>query len=397
MQYAYRARDTLGNVVLGSIDATGEDDAALLLRRDGLHLLKLEEDTGGITLFARRIRKDEIVYLTGQLAIMVETGITLSTALGAIGEQAENPTLKRVLRKIKADVESGEDFSKALAAFPRLFDKTYVSLVRSSESTGNLGSVLDRIADYLRRELDMRGKVRAAMAYPAVMATLALGVSIFLLVYILPKFTPLLTRKGVEVPKPTAVMMAISAALTGYWYLWLVGVVSLIALFVFGRRHPLGKKIWDWCKINAPIVGPLLRKVVISRSIRTLGAMLNGGVSMLDALELCKAVSNNYYYEQLWATVADEITAGNQICDALSGNRLLPPTLVQMISAGEETGKIAFVLERVSNYYDSEVDNAVKAATSLIEPLLICVMGVVVGGIGMALMLPIFKLSQATG
>jgi type IV pilus assembly protein PilC len=325
---------------------------------------------------------------------MVDTGITLSTALTGIVEQETNASMKRVLKRLKEDVEGGQDFSTALALFPKQFDKTYVSLVKASEATGSLGPMLDRIATYLRKEMDTRSKVRAAMAYPTVMMVVASGVTIFLLTYILPKFTPLFKSKGTKLPKPTLIMMALSDAILHYWYLWLIGAVALVAGFLYSRRTVAGRKVLDWLKINAPIIGPMCRKVTISRGIRTLGTMLASGVPVMEAIRLAGAVSSNYYYEELWANVLNEVTAGKRICEVLHGNPLFPRVLVQMISAGEDTGKLDVVLEKVSTYYDGEVETSLKATTSLIEPIMISIMGVVVGTIGLALMLPIFSLSK---
>ncbi len=325
---------------------------------------------------------------------MVDTGITLSTALAGIVDQEPNPTLRRVLKDLKEEVEGGQDFSTALARYPKHFDKTYVSLVKASEATGSLGPMLDRIATYLRKEMETRSKVRAAMAYPTVMMVVATGVTIFLLTYILPKFTPLFKSKGAKLPKPTLMMMALSDAMLHYWYLWLLGAVALVVGFLYGRRTEPGRKVLDWLKINTPIVGPMFRKVTISRSIRTLGTMLASGVPVMEAIRLAGAVSSNYYYEQLWTKVLDEVTGGKRICEVLHGNPLFPRVLVQMIAAGEDTGKLDVVLEKVSTYYDGEVETSLKATTSLIEPIMISVMGVVVGTIGLALMLPIFSLSK---
>ena len=393
MNYQYRVRDPIGNTHTGSVDAASVEDATQQLRRDGFHILEIDEG-GDDGLFPRRISRNDLIYVTSQLAIMVDTGITLSTALAGIVDQEPNPTLRRILKDLKESVEGGQDFSTALARYPKHFDKTYVSLVKASEATGSLGPMLDRIASYLRKESETRGKVRAAMAYPTVMMVVALGVTIFLLTYILPKFAPLFKSKGTQLPKPTLIMMALSDAMLHYWYLWLLGAVAVVVGFVYGRRTEIGRQILDWLKINSPIVGPMFRKVTISRSIRTLGTMLAAGVPVMEAIRLAGAVSSNYYYEQLWAKVLDEVSGGKRICEILQGNPLFPRVLVQMISAGEDTGKLDEVLEKVSAYYDGEVETSLKATTSLIEPIMISVMGVVVGTIGLALMLPIFSLSK---
>jgi len=394
MTFQYRVRDPLGNTHNGTLEATSLEDATQQLSRDGFQILELQEGDGEGGLFARRVTKNEIIYVTGQLAIMADTGITLSAALGGIVEQEENPTLRKILGDLKNSVEGGEDFSSVLARYPKLFDKTYVSLVKASEATGSLGTMLDRIATYLRKEVESRSKVRAAMAYPTVMMVLAIGVTIFLLTYILPKFTPMFKSKGTDLPKPTLIMMSISDVILGYWYLWAGTLVLAVIAFILARRTESGRQALDWTKINLPILGPMFRKVIISRSIRTLGTMLASGVSIVDSIKLSGEVSGNYHYEKLWMEVLDQVTAGKRICEVLAGNPLFPNVLVQMIAAGEETGKLDYVLERVSTYYDQEVDTALKTATSLIEPIMISAMGVVVGGIGMALLLPIFSLSK---
>lgn len=345
-------------------------------------------------LFPRRVRKTEIIYATSQLAIMVDTGITLSTALEGICQQTDNPTLKTVLLDVKGSVESGESFSAALARHPKHFNKTYVALVRASEQTGRVADMLDQIAEYLGKESSNRSKVMSALAYPAVMMCLAIGVTIFLLTYVLPKFTPLFESKGIKLPLPTRVLIAVSYALTTYWYAWVFLAVALTVGFFVGRRTAAGRRLIDWLKINTPLLGPMFRKVIISRSIRTLGTMVTSGVPMLDALRHCADVAGNSFYEQSWYGVLDEITTGRRICESLAGSPLFPKTLIQMIGAGEETGRLGEVLDKVSSHYDREVELSLKTITSLIEPLLIAVMGIVVGGIALSLMLPIFTLGH---
>ena len=397
MKFQYNVRDPLGNQHQGTIEAAHADDAQQLLRRDGFYVLSLEEggEGEGFGLFARGVSKIEIIYATNQLAIMVDTGITLSTALQSIVEQCDNPTFCAILTDIKRRVEGGEDFSSCLEKYPKHFDHTYVSLVRASEATGTLGAMLERIATYLRKELETRSKVRSAMAYPGIMALLAVSVTTFLLVYILPKFSPLFTKKGIKLPGLTVVMMTVSDCLIHYWYLWLVGLVAGIAGLIYAKQTEPGRRTIDWIKINVPLFGSMFRKVTISRSVRTLGTMIGSGVSVLDAIRMSGDVSGNYYYEKLWYHVLDRVTSGNEIHVALSESNLFPPMLIQMIRAGEETGKLDVVLERVSNYYDTEVEQAIKTSTSMIEPIMICVMGVIVGGIALGLLLPIFSLGRA--
>jgi type IV pilus assembly protein PilC len=392
--FTYSARDPLGKLIAGTVEVESRDEALLRLKREGLQVVEIDEEEGGFELLPRRIKQAEVIYVASQLAVMVDTGINLSVALGSIAEQEANAALKDVLLDLRNRVEGGEDFSSALARHPRQFDKTFTAMMKAAEQTGRLGEMLDAVAGYLRGQLETRQKVRASLAYPSIMAVLAVAVTIFLLTYILPKFEPLFSRKGVKLPRPTVIMMTASDLLLDYWPLWIVVAIGGTIGFIFGKRTEAGRQALDWVMINLPIVGPMVRKVTISRSIRTLGTMVASGVSMLDAIRLTAEVSGNYYYERIWLRVLDEITQGNRIVDALRNEPLLPPTLVQMIGAGEETGKLDTVLAKVSGYYDREVETSLKATTSLIEPLMICAMGFVVGGIALGLLMPIFQLSR---
>ena len=395
LNFTYKVRDALGKTSEGTLEAASREEATTKLRKDGFQVVELAEEDEGLELLPKRIKQSDIIFLTSQLAVMVDTGITLSAAMQIIAAQEENKTLKKVLVDLTTRVEGGEDFSSALSRHSKHFDKTYISLVKASEHTGTLGEMLENISDYLRKQLETRQKVKAAMAYPGIMLTLAVGVTIFMLTYVLPKFTPLFNRKGMKLPIATKVLMAASDALLHYWYLWLFGIVALILAYVFGSKTEVGRKFLDGVKLNLPIIGQLNRKIIVSRSMRTLGTMIGAGVSMLDAIRLAAEVSGNIYYEQIWLHVLDQITQGKRVAESLVGNnKLFPSTLVQMIASGEETGKLDKVLAKVSNYYDREVETSIKSATSLIEPILIVGMGIVVGSIAMGLLLPIFQLSK---
>src|SRR3954469_6763781 len=237
-----RSKDNLGQTRDGRFPSAIRGDASATIEfESGASEARSDaaDDLGG--LFPRRIRKYDLIYVTNQLAIMVDTGITLSAALGSILEQEENPSMRQVLSQLRTSVESGDDFSSALSKHPKVFDKTYVSLIRASEATGKLGEMLNRVALYLRKELETRGKVRAAMAYPAVMMVVATAVTIFLLTYILPKFAPLFQSRGKSLPGPTRFMMGASELLIGYWYAWLLGAIGLVVGFIYGKRTVPGR------------------------------------------------------------------------------------------------------------------------------------------------------------
>lgn len=395
MAYAYRARDSFGKVIEGTIAAADAADATQQLRRDGLAVLDIaDEEDNDLPLLGGRISRRDIANVTTQLAVMVDTGITLSSALAGLMSQEQNPKLKHLMQNLQTAVEGGSDFSSALQNHPQYFDPTYIALVRASEASGTLGEMLDRIAEYLRTRIESRAKVRAAMTYPAVIATLAIGVTIFLLTYIMPKFEPLFASKKADLPQMTVVMMAASKILVNYWYAWLLGLGAAIVGFVLWKRTESGKRTWDGALLYFPLLGPLSRKIILSRSISTLGTMIAAGVSTLDALRLCGESAGNHVYGELWENVRERVMGGDQICDALSNNPLVPGTLVQMIASGEQSGRLDDVLQRVSTFYDREVETSLKTATSLIEPIMISIMGVIVGTIGLSLLLPIFSLSR---
>lgn len=402
MQFAYQARDLTGRIRDGLITAETAAEATRQLRTEGLYLLSLDEHSGrapvsSLPVFQKRITRNEIVYLTNQLAVMVDAGVPLATALGGLAQQCANSRLKRILDAIQKDVESGEDFSTALARFPKHFDRTYINLVKASEASGTLPPMLERIAAHLRAELETRQKVRGALLYPAVMLVLCIGVSIFLLAYVFPKLLPMFATRSVEVPLPTRLMMSASDALVHQWPWLLLGTAVLGGFLAYARGQPWGRRILDSIWLNLPILGPMQKKVIIGRSLRTLATTINAGVPVLQAIQLSAGVARNVHYERAWQEAGDLVEAGKQIHEALEGNRLFPATLLQMIASGEASGKLGQVLNKVSDYFDREVSNAIKTVTSLVEPVMVLVMGGVIGTIALAMLLPIFQLSSHIG
>lgn len=400
MRFVYQARDASGRIKEGELTAASREDATRQLRQDGFYLLSLDDaaaaskgGASGAGLFKRRISRSDVIYLTNQLAIMVDAGVSLATALEGIGKQAENPSLKQMLASIQKDVEGGDDLSVALAKFPKQFDKTYVNLVRASEASGTLGTMLDRISQQTRKELDTKQKVQGSLMYPAAMFVMCTGVCIFLLTYVFPKLTPMFSTRGLKLPTPTRILMGTSEALTNQWYLFIVGAGAIVGFLMYARTQRWGRMTFDWMWLNAPIISVVCRKVALTRSMRTLATTINAGVPMLEAIELSGSVSNNIFFEDAWRHVSEQVASGKQICEVLEGNKLFPATLVQMISSGESTGKLGSVLNKVSDYFDREVDTAIKSATSLIEPIMVAGMGSVIGTIALAMLLPIFKLS----
>ncbi len=390
--FSYLARNRLGQTRRGRLEVASRDALAAILRKEGWQLVECHPAPAQRK--KGRVSRAEIAYMTTELAVLVDTGISLAAALATLAEQADNPALGRLLQALRTDVEAGKDFSAALAEHPRYFSPTYVSLIKASEKTGTLGSMLEELAHHMSAELENRRKVLAAMAYPAVMLALAVAVTVFLLTYVMPKFQPLFDRQGSRLPSMTLAMLTVSRSLIHYWWAWIGVVVASVVALLYSRRTVTGKRFWDTALICFPILGPLTRKVVLSRSLRTLALTVRSGVPILDGLRLAAEVAGNVHYQELWMNVVQAVTQGNRICDALRPSGLVPRTLVQMIASAEESGKLDYVLKRICQHYEREVELAIKTTTSLIEPILISVMGVVVGGIAMALLLPIFSLSR---
>ena len=401
MQFSYLARDTAGKMQSGTVTADTSADVARKLRQDGLYAVSVEEVRAAkstrVPLFGRRVSRSELVYTTCQLAVMIDAGIPLASAIEGLAIQTENLGFKSMLEKIQQDIEGGDNLSMALARFPRAFDGVYVNLVKAGEASGMLGALLERLAVQMRNDLEARSKVRGALMYPGAMFVMCLGACVFLLTCVLPKISPMFVARGIELPTPTIVMMALSHALTVYWWACLLGLAAGLGSFWYVRRQWWGILAWDWCILGVPILGPLIKKSILARTTRTLAAMLNAGVPVLNAIELCAAVSENSLYEKAWNHLAREVTSGRQLHEVLESNPLFPKMLVQMIGSGEKTGKLGMVLGRVGDYYDAEVSIATKSATSLIEPLMVAGMGVIIGGLALAMLLPIFKLSSHVG
>jgi len=325
---------------------------------------------------------------------MVDAGVPLATAINSLAEQSRTPELREMLTQIEQHVQAGDDLSAALARFPKSFDQTYVNLIKASEASGTLGQMLIRIADQAATEQETQRKVKGAVAYPGVMWLLCVGMCVFLLTYVFPKLTPMFAARKMELPLPTQIMVFASTVLTHYWYLVVLAAGLQVMFLLWMRKQTWGRKIFDWLWINLPIIGPLMRKVTLGRSLRTLATTINAGVPVLEAIHLCAGVTRNIYYEKSWKVVGDQVTGGKQIHEALKGNKLFPPTLLQMISSGESTGKLGHILNKVGDHYEREIASAIKSATSLIEPIMVTAMGGAIGGIALAMLLPIFKLSQ---
>ena len=399
--YRFQARNGQG-VVDGVLEAGDAATAAAMLRGKGLHVMQLSPAGSGSSRrnvssmlnWSSGPGKKEILDFTTQLAVMIRAGISIRQALDGISDQTSNAKFKSILTEIKGDIESGKQFSEAIARHPKLFGPLYISMVKASEMSGAFARMLDRIAAYLRQELETRKMVVGASIYPGIIATMAIGVTVFLLTFVLPRFAGVFEGKEEALPAPTKFLMAVSDFMVAYWWLLLLAAGGAIAGFLLFIRTELGGFWWDRTKLSMPVAKRMFRALYISRSLHTMGELLNAGVPMLDTLAITGDISGNRLFRKMWRGVHSSVRQGRKIQTHLGKSKLLPRSVVQMVAAGEDSGKLGEVLEEVSEYYHRVLREAIKAVTSMIEPLMIVIMGSVVGFIAMAIILPIFKMSS---
>ena len=401
--YRYQMKTSGGQTSVGILNADSALAAAQQLRSQGNTVLQLtpisKRSSKG---FAEQLKslnyssgpsQRDVLNFTTQLAVMVRAGISLRAAIEGIAEQTENVKFQQILLEIKQDVESGKQFSEALQKHPRLFGPLYVNMVRASEMSGSFSQMLERIATYLAQQIETRAMVIGAMIYPAVIGTLAVAVTIFLLTFVLPRFAAVFEGKEAAMPWPTIFLMDLSAFMVDWWWavvLALLGVVMTIFFFV---KTDVGGWWFDATKLRFPIFKKMFRALYISRSLHTMGELVNAGVPMLDTLAITGDISGNRLFRRLWRNVYTSVKQGKKIAMPLSKSHLLPKAVVQMIAAGEESGKLGEVLDEISGFYAKQLREVIKMVTSMIEPIMIVMMGSVVGFIAMAIILPIFKLS----
>lgn len=400
--YRYELKQTTGKVSAGVIAASSTMEAANSLRSQGGYILSLTEVAvkkvrGLQSLLAINIQagpsQKDVLHFTSQLAVMIKAGISIRSALEGIADQVENIKFRNILNHIRQDVEAGKPFSDALIRYPKIFQPLYINMVKASELSGSFADMLGRIVEYLSQQIETKAQVRGAMIYPMIIAFMAISTTVFLLTFVLPKFVVIFEGKEAALPTPTKVILAISYVMRTYWYLILAGCIGFVWAFIWIITTPWGRTWWDGTLLKIPIIKKLCRCLCISRSLSTMGELVNAGVPMLDTISITANISDNTLYKNMWKKVYVSVKQGQKISSTLKRSSLLPKSVVQMISSGEESGKLAEVLTDISAYYQKELKNAIRTVTAMLEPLMIVLMGVVVGFIAMSIILPIFKLS----
>lgn len=389
---------------MGMLSADSLAAAASVLRGRGLHVVSVSPADGDMLsvglverfreLNAGPPKTKHVLEFTTQLAVMMRAGINLRAALDGIAEQTTHPGFKKVLLTIKGDVESGKQFSQALMRYPKLFSPLYINMTKASEMAGNFSEMLDRIADYMSQEMETRKMVIGAAIYPGIIGSLAVCVTVFLLTFVLPKFKAVFEGKEDILPWATKFLLSVSDFMVTRYPI-VIGAIAVIGggAYAFTRTEVGG--FWvDKMKLTIPIVKTMFRSLYISRSLQTMGQLVNAGVPVLETIAITGDVSGNRLYRTLWQSVHSSVKTGKRISAPLVKTKLLPQAVVQMISAGEESGKLGEVLDEISVYYAKQLTDQIKAVTSMIEPVMIICMGSVVGFIAMAIILPIFKMSQ---
>jgi type IV pilus assembly protein PilC len=394
--FTYTARETVsGREIRNSVDAGSEQAAIAALLNRNLLVVSIQEKVGkkGKTK-GGKVPLADLVVFTRQLATMIDAGIAIVQSLQALGDQSPNKIMRDTVHDVCTRVESGESFSEALQKHPKTFNKLYMSMVQAGEKGGLLAEILARLATYLENTERLRKKVKSALMYPIAVTVVAIGITIFLLIKVIPVFKEVYQGFGAKLPAPTQALISISDVLR-HW-LWLVGpaLIGLVYAWLQFIKTKQGRDFWDRKRIKLPIFGQIAHKICLARFTRTLASLVRSGVPILDVLQIVSQTVGNTVFEKAIKTAATDIERGEGIAAALGKHPVFPAMVIRMLTAGEQTGNIDNMLERVSDFLDEEIENTLSGLMSLIEPMLIVFLGIVVGGMVVCMYLPIFNLGN---
>jgi len=395
--FKYAVRDKAGKAVEGTLDGDNKDAVASKLRSMGYVIVSLEQQGGLLASFSSitfgtGVKTKDITIFSRQFATMIGAGLSLTKCLSILGQQTESQALRVIITQIGKDVESGQSLSDAMSKHPKVFPPIFVNMVRSGETGGVLDEVLNRVADHFEREDMIKGRIKSAMTYPIAMGSLVFIVLIAMLVFVVPTFQTMFSSMGGTLPLPTQILVNISEGARGLpGLLTVVFIIAFVVAFRWWKSTEAGLYAWDSIKLRMPVFGKLIRKMALSRFTRTFGTLVSAGVPILSALDIVGSTSGNEVIHRAVRKVRSAIKEGETIAKPLSENPIFPAMVVQMISVGEETGALDSMLAKVAEFYDEEVTSGVDGLTSLIEPLMMATLGVVVGGIVIALYMPMFE------
>ncbi|MBO5823280.1 MAG: type II secretion system F family protein [Lentisphaeria bacterium] len=408
-QYIYTAMDAAGKEQKGKINAASEDAARTELKAKKLYVtsLRVQVETkkvkggkkkGGfnVNLGPMVINRKDLTVVTRQLAILLGAGLPLIRSLRTLEKQSQNPAVQGVLGKTCEIVEGGATFAEALSQSPKSFDKLYLNMIRAGEASGAMEVILDRLANFMESAARIAGKVKSALIYPCVILFIAIAALVGLMVFIVPNFSKIFDDllEGEPLPGITRFLISTSNTMMNQWYYYIIGVAAIVIFFKVLVKIPQGKFAMDYCKYNMPLFGPIISKTAISRFSRTLGTLMSSGVPVLSALQIVKDTSGNEVVSKGVQTVYEAVKEGEGIASPLGKTKIFPEMVISMVEVGEETGKLPEMLDKIADTYEEEVNNAVSALTSLIEPLMIVGLAGMVGTIVIALFLPLTKIIE---
>lgn len=402
--FAYKARMLTGGITEGTIDATDQKNAVDQLRGQKLIPLEINEATTPLlerlqklSPFKPSVKAKELVLFSRQLSTLVSAGVPLVQGLTILEDQVESKLFKSIVHTIKDDIESGQSITDALRKHPNAFEELYVSMIKAGEVGGILDVILERLSTYLEAAENLKGKVKGAMMYPLVVSIIATCVTLFLLMGVIPTFSSIFAGFGAELPFITQILIDLSNLLRKFWYVILALPIGGVFALKQYRKTELGQRNIDGILLKMPVFGVLLKKVAVAKFTRTLGTLIKSGVPILQALETVAKTSGNKIIEIAIMTARESVKEGERIAVQLRKANVFPPMVIQMVAIGEETGNLDTMLAKIADFYDQEVDIAVKALTSMIEPIIIVVMGLVIGFIVIAMFLPMFELGSLAG
>jgi len=401
--FAWEGRTRAGKVQKGVMDAPDANAVNAALRRQGIMPASVKEKGKGLDMelklpgMAPKVTTKDLVVFTRQFATMIDAGLPLVQCLDTLGKQQDNRTFKNILIAVKESVESGSTFADALKKHPKAFDELYVNLVAAGEVGGILDTILNRLAAYIEKALKLKKQVKSAMTYPATIIGIAVVVIAVILVFVIPSFEKMFRDFGGALPAPTQIVIDISNFVQSYILVIIGAIIVLIFAFKKTYATPKGRDYIDNLALKLPVFGVLIRKVAVAKFTRTLGTMISSGVPILDGLEIVAKTAGNKTVEKAIYKVRQSISEGKTIAEPLEKSGVFPPMVCQMIAVGEQSGAIDTMLNKIADFYDDEVDDAVANLTAMMEPLLMLFLGTTVGGLVIAMYLPIFKLAGAVG
>ncbi len=391
--FAYQGRTAAGSAQ-GEVEAPNRSAAVAALRSRGVLTTRIKEKTATTRLikFGGKVKDKELAIFTRQFSTMIDAGLPLVQCLSILAEQSDSKTLRGVATRVARDVESGSTLADGFAKHPKTFDDLFVNMIEVGESGGILDTVLQRLSQYLEKAAALKRKIKAAMIYPLTIVGVAAVVVVFMLTFVIPTFATMFTSLGAELPLPTKIVLWLS----NFVQTWILLIAAAIAAGIYSLRRyyktEAGQSVIDTLLLKLPVFGSLIRKVAVARFTRTLGTLISSGVPILEGLRITARTAGNKVVERAVLATRAAVTAGGTITEPLKTSTVFPPMVIQMISVGEQTGALDAMLGKIADFYDDEVDTAVSALTALLEPLMIVFLGVVIGGLVVAMYLPIFRL-----